>query len=50
MDEKNDHSLSSEHIESNALYYEYSSSADPIRSGFINKVPFIVFPSRLHNE
>lgn len=34
----------------NALYYEYSTSANPLRSGIITEVPFIVFPSSLHEE
>ena len=50
MPEKNNNPFSSENLESNALYYEYSSSSDPIGSGFISQVPFIVFPSRLHEE
>ena len=34
----------------NALYYEYSSSADPLASGLISEIPFTVFPSSLHEE
>lgn len=34
----------------NALYYEYSTSANPIDSGIISPVPFVVFPSSLHEE
>ncbi len=34
----------------NALYYEYSTSANPIGSGIISEVPFVVFPSSLHEQ
>ena len=34
----------------NALYYEYTSSADPIGQGLIPEVPFIVFPHTLHEK
>lgn len=33
-----------------AIYYEYSSSADPIGSGIISQVPFVSFPSSLHEQ
>ena len=42
--------MSDHDLAHNALYYEYSSSADPIGSGFISQVPFILFPSSLHEE
>jgi len=33
-----------------ALYFEYSTSANPIGSGLISEVPFVTFPSSLHEQ
>ncbi len=33
-----------------ALYYEYSTSADPIGLGIISQVPFVSFPNSLHEQ
>ncbi len=35
-------------LQEDALYYEYSTSANPINSGLITEVPFKVFPNSLH--
>ena len=42
--------LNQKKLFSNANYFEYSTSADPIASGLIKEVPFKVFPSSLHEE
>ena len=46
----NNAKLNQEKVLSNAEYYEYSTSADPIGAGLITEVPFRVFPHFLHEE
>ena len=42
--------LNQEQLMSNANYFEYTTSADPIAAGFTTEVPFRVFPHTIHEE